>query len=255
MSCYNTYILNKQLKVVRIVDDSLFIFWIGKPLSDSATDGLINNSKIESIKEYTGVEASAQSYFINSLVNGVDMLFFTKTTNSSLNLPIDKSGALNSNVFWCGFIDDANKFSPIEGIKYYDMNYNKKDNSIDLVFWANVNVDHLPQTKPDDNGITQFGTFLTGNKQEVSAPSDNNIVYPDSIRDFYPVISDVKSQRVVFYSHGVYRDFVVSTATSSVVTGMFIFTKPRIILCSGTVNGVSEQIYNEIPPAMFMDYR
>lgn len=158
-----------------------------------------------------------------ALTAGDEILFYTRTLNESFNIPSDPNGVINNNVFWCLWSDGTN-LKPIKGAKYFNLWYDDDLHTLDLVFWANINVDDLKVKAKD--------------------------MY-DSVRN--PQLSDgsldPKAQRVVFYSKGIYRQ-VVTTRKKGVseATGMFIFSKPLMILNPGAKSG------NTADPVVDEDY-
>lgn len=198
-SCSNNLVLDKRLKIFRTHDKVLWFFWVDDL---SAYGSSSQGATAYSIIDFRGTQVST-----DPLSDEDSVLFFTKTLNDSFELPIDAFGSLNTNVLWSVYYDtDANKFKPIYGVKYFDMYYDHENEVLDVVFWANVDIEDL------ENG---------------------EVVYPDSLVDVHTAAGLNNAQRVVFYTRGKYQSVTSSRTGKATPTGMFLFSKPALLLSPG----------------------
>lgn len=247
-NCGNSVNLDKRIKIFRTHDKALWFMWIdtlynnttGSTTSSGTTGSSSTNKTTTTTGTYPKGTASttpgtaatsspakvdqtvftlidpvnpSKSYTTSALQEGDAILFYTRTLNESFNIPSDSNGVINPNVFWCLWSDGTN-LQPIKGIKYFDFWYDEDKHEIDLVFWGNVNADDLKVKAKD--------------------------MY-DSIRN--PTLSDgsidPKAQRVVFHAKGAYRQFITTRQKTTQAVGMFIFTKPMLLLNPGSKAGNS----------------
>lgn len=160
-----------------------------------------------------------------------NVLFYSRSLTGSFNLPADQAGSINSNVMWAVYFD-KNLWQPIQGVKYPAYHYDPIAKTLDVVFWANVNYKDINVKGKED-------------------------LY-DSVRPALQANGDIdpNSQRVVFYTQGSYRAMVCDRTGEMKITGMFIFTKPVLLLNPGPKNGdLADAVTDEMPQYGFIEYQ
>ena len=166
-------------------------------------------------------------------LNQPDNIFFYSRTlmGNSFNLPKDQAGSINSNVMW-GVYFDKGAWQPITGVKYFDFSYNPLNKSLDLIFWSNVNY----------KDINVLGKEDLYNSVRPALLSNGDI--------------DPNSQRVVFITKGFYRLVNCDRTGTMTATGMFLFTKPALLLNPGPKNGdLADPVIDESLNYGFIEYQ
>lgn len=258
MSCDNRLFLNKQLKIFRSNDRGLWLYWIDEiPNDDDAADSSIVS--VSSLAEFYGKDSLSDSYTVEKLEKGTDTLFFTKSTNETFNLPVDIKGTLNPNVFWAGYMEGST-YSPIKEVKYYDMFYDEHTDSIDLVFWTNIDVNELPTNVKSVKTVDQFGTLIGDDSTSSSSTDSSDVLddlYPDSVKVAMDDENklDTNAQRCVFYSRGHSRSVQLTLSNGNkLVTSMFIFSKPVFLFTPGKgKESTADPVINEFPGFRFLE--
>ncbi len=257
MSCDNTYFLDKRLKIFK-ADDSLWVFW-GDRVKDTRESGTEESGTQVTVTAITPYINNGDSedvpVTVQALPDNGSVLFITKSNTGKFNLPVDVDGTINPNVFWAGYIEEG-IFKAIRGVKYYDLYYDKNEETIDLVFWSNVVVDDLPKRSQNVTSIDQFGESLLDGSAVSGTAVEVNDLYPDSLKE--PSLNgglDNNAQRVVFYTHGTLREVYFTLSNGSkIITNYFIFSKPALLFCPGRSNAVTaDAVIDEAPEIRFLD--
>lgn len=181
-----------------------------------------------------------------------DVLLITKCLDEHLNFhkghPMNS--LLDNNVFWAVYFDtNLDKFAPITGVYYFDFWFDADTHALDLIFWSNVYTNDL---KDKNKNVDFLYDGLKG-------PQEADLF--DTTRPNGPI------QRAVFHCRGTYRDVVLSNKSSDnksggsmkfgmtqessgVVTGMYLFSRPVLLLNPGPSNSdttFGDPVVDKIP--------
>jgi hypothetical protein len=225
-NCSGLTFLDRRLKVFRTHDKALWFFWVDSVYSNQYS----TTSKTKTSTTYTILDPMLPAnggVITESLANEENILFFTRTTNESLEASIDTAGALKDTTYWAVYEDDNKKLQPLKNVMYFDMWYDINQHTLDLVFWSNVLIDALGSYSPKDSA----SLYPTYSVASVDTHSGSNNLNPNA-------------QRVVFYCRGMYKSMITtrktvntttkkSTVNSPTTTGLFVFSQPMLLLCPG----------------------
>lgn len=221
--CDTNFILDKRVRLFRTQDHVLWCFFVDAVIGKNST------------KYSLAQEDGSNRIDVESLSNEESVLFFTKTDSETLT--ISTSGNLTTDMYWAVYYNPKDKiYKPIIGAKYFDLSYNKETEILDIVFWANVNIDDL--------------TTATGDS---SSSSDITLdtLYPDSLRNTVDVTGniDTNAQRVLFYTRGQYKKTISTRKGKEILTGLFLFSMPRLLYNPGRVDqrAKSDIVLDQIP--------
>lgn len=215
-TCGNAQILDKRVHIFRTHDKVPWIFYVdsvqGATNASSGSNQTSNPLQFNIINPYTTI-----SYPTEALQQEDSILFYIKTLNESWSgYPVDKMGTITKQVFWAvWFNSDIKKYSPIRGAKYFSMHYDIDSHELDLVFWANTDINYIG-VKDEDAYDNLVNPLTPGGDINVNA------------------------QRALFITTGKYDQVITNrtpTGTAQALTGMFIFNKPSLLLVPGQLNG------------------
>lgn len=216
--CGNSVLLDKRLKIFRSKEKTIWFFFVHPLLGSTSNRYTISNT-------YGVLQGDT-----DQVSDEDSVLFMARTDSESFDkLPVDIAGALTTSLYFAVYLDEG-RYKPIIGVKYFDLWYDPDTDSVELIFWANVLVDSLS--------------------------GDLSTVYPDSIRNGILTNGtfDSRSQACIFHCRGQKWDVTTSRkgGGAQTATGLFIFTKPALILNPGKIyeGSQADAIVDQMPTVL-----
>lgn len=239
MSCLNFVHLEQRAKVIRTADH---VFWLmftgdigdistGDDVDSELEGGFFDPNYDLTISDFKG----EYSKTCEKPIGRENVLLIAKTLTESFSIHSGhpREAILGRNLWWAPYYDeDSGTFKPITNVYYQDIWRDPDAGWLDVTFWSNVYKDDL-----DDTSITT-ATIYDG----LSGPQESDIY--DSARSDGIV-------RCLFYTKGEYRTITVKSGSGgssgslkaglteekgSVTVGMFLFSRPILILYPGQEN-------------------